>query len=213
MAKLMFKNLKNKRGKDLYRDVETGLEYEKIEGGLSWPGALPAFICVLGQQDKTGILQVLNENYEDNMDDLSRRCITLESLYFVKNWIADCEGANKCFEDILHDIGKSLDKTIRLTQPSLANDLNLAIQLIRRQFNQNALVIPERGILQSRIEQLNQTDLTQPQMAGKFYEIQILANVVYKFPRPDEIAERNRSKDAWGDWSKDEGQPGSWMRA
>ena len=213
MAKLMFENLKNKRGKTLYRDVETGFEYETVKGALSWPGTLPAFICVLGQQHKTGILRVLDEHYENNMDSLARGCTTLESLYFVKSWIADCEGANKCFEDILHDIGKSLDKTIWLTQPDLANDLNLAIQLIRRQFNQNALVITERGILQSRIEQLNQTDLTQPQMAEKFHEIQTLANVVYKFPRPDEVVERNRSKDAWGDWSKDEDKPGSWMGA
>lgn len=208
----LFKRIEEK-GEILHEDAETGVVYEAFKGAFSWPQApLPGFLCVVGQQYHDGILKVLYEDHYENLDDVARRLGTLENFYSIKYWIADREGANKCFEDLLDDIGKSQDRTFRLTQPDLPSDFNLAIQVLRKQFYQNALVLIQDGILQDRIEQLKQAGRIERDMADKFPEIQVLANVVYEFPSVNDIVEKRKPRDAWAEDFEDTERPDNWMR-
>jgi len=198
------------RGQELYKHTESGIIYEKIRCGFSWPGVLPGFVCVAGEKHETGNLQVLSEGHYEDIDDLAKRLGTLQDLYYIDYWVADREGSASYFEDVLDDI-----RSFSISQPNLSlNDLEVAAQVIFREFNQHALKVPHGGILHTRIQQLRNIDrshLSEPGLVKKFPEAMVLASVIRELDTLGERIEKRRPKDKWDDAFNKQGKKSNWM--
>lgn len=204
----MFKIIKQGE-ESLYQDVKTGTIYAEFRGAFSWPSTVPGFICVIGQEDKTGILRLYFESYYENIENLARHLGPLQKLYHLDCWVAYRDEVGKSFEEILDSIGESLDQHFLLTHPRLAANFTLAVELLRKWFFQDALILLEEGILENKREQLGHIDRFQPKLEEKFPEIVVLANLIYEFPSKEEVIERGRPKDKWD--FDEEPKSDSWM--
>ena len=196
-------------GKESFKDVESGILFETVKGGFSWPGVHPGFICIAGRESEKEKLRVLHESYEDSLDELAKHLSTLEELFFVESWVVDHEGKNVGFRDLLSEIGVALDTTFALMNPRLSSNFHLGIQLLRRCFKRNVLILPRGGILETRINILNETSPGEEGLAEKFHEVATLANVVYEFDSIRKEAEK--PKDAWDE--DDDHKKGGFMGA
>jgi hypothetical protein len=183
--------------KESLKDVESGILFEAVKGGFSWPGVHPGFICIAGREKETERIRVLHESYEDSLDELAKHLSTLEGLFFVETWIVDHEGKNVGFRDLLSELGVALDRSFALMNPRLSSNFHLGIQLLRRCFKRNVLALPRGGILETRINILNETGPGEEGLAEKFHEVATLANVIYEFNSIRKEAEK--PKDAWDD--------------
>jgi hypothetical protein len=188
----MFEEITIGDGATLHRSEETGILYQGFKGGLAWPGSLPAFACIIGEEygDENAlcILRVLHETHEGNLESMAKMCATLQDLYPLDGWIVDHEGDKEGFTQFFHefsDAQKRKDPKSKLSfsfqQPGLSPDFNLAIQRLRRRFQKNALTLPRDGILARRLEQVNQEDLGQQGLADRYPEIMALASIVCEF--------------------------------
>ena len=196
-------------GKESFKDVESGILFETVKGGFSWPGVHPGFICIAGRESEKEKLRVLHESYEDSLDELAKHLSTLEELFFVESWVVDHEGKNVGFRDLLSEIGVALDTSFALMNPRLSSNFHLGIQLLRRCFKRNVLILPRGGILETRINILNETSPGEEGLAEKFHEVATLANVVYEFDSIRKEAEK--PKDPWDD--DDDHKKGGFMGA
>jgi len=196
-------------GKESFKDVESGILFETVKGGFSWPGVHPGFICIAGRESEKEKLRVLHESYEDSLDELAKHLSTLEELFFVESWVVDHEGKNVGFRDLLSEIGVALDTSFALMNPRLSSNFHLGIQLLRRCFKRNVLILPRGGILETRINILNETSPGEEGLAEKFHEVATLANVVYEFDSIRKEAEK--PKDAWDE--DDDHKKGGFMGA
>jgi hypothetical protein len=212
---LMFKEIRSKRGQKLYKDTESDRIYEESRGGFSWPEAIPAFVCVVGQEYKTGVLYVLEETQLDNVVDLARTLDSLGSVYKLTYWIGDREGEKKLFEELLLNTSRAVidsNKYFNICQFRLPPKLSIAVQVLRMHLKLNTLRLPAGGILENKLKELNQLDLRQEELQEKYPEIMVLANVVYDFPTMSQVLDRHKPIDAWADDFEDR-EGGSWMSA
>jgi hypothetical protein len=177
------------------KDVETGILYETVKGGFSWPGVHPGFICIAARESEKESIRVLHESYEDSLDELAKHLSTLEDLFFVESWVADYEGKNFGFRDLLSELGVALDTSFALMNPRLSSNFHLGIQLLRRCFKRNVLILPRGGILETRINILNERSSGEEGLNEKFHEVATLANIIYEFDSIRKEAEK--PKDPW----------------
>ncbi len=71
------------------RDMDKDRQYQRIWGGLAWPGEKPGFAVVLAEElsmDPAPRLFTLVEIEEENIERLITRCIELTSEFSVKEW-------------------------------------------------------------------------------------------------------------------------------
>lgn len=177
----------------VYRDPETGDRFEGFVGGLAWPVTGRGFICVIGEVFSTDPttdrwpLQVVHEGHQARMVDLARQCATLASLYGLDGWSADREGEKGEYVKMLYDLGeehrtRGESRSVYVYQPSLFQDIGLALQVLRRRFNENTLTVPPAGILTSQIEAIHrEEDLGQAGLLERYPEVMTLASVVHLF--------------------------------
>jgi hypothetical protein len=208
----MFEKVKIK-GEQLWKDSETEDLFRGFRGAFAWPGKLlPGFVCVLGERHKSDILRVVFEKHYNNIDELAKLLSTLERSYGIDYWLANKEGSAKGFELLLDDVVACQDREVfLLSQPKFADDLKLALFSLKHQFTQNALVIPKNGILQTKLEQLDQSDLNEADLIEKFPEIMTLAGVVFEFDSLSDRRERDKPKDAWQKEFESSAESDSWM--
>ena len=205
----MFKLIRRHKREPAYKSFETGVVYEKFKGGFSWPMDLPGFVCVVGQESEGGVLKILAEFFDVNLTDLARRCGTLQSLYHFSDWTAQKEGEFKSYDDALYKFAKDDSQSIYLIQPSIAWDLNLAVQLVKRELRQNTLLLPQKGILVNQIEKIDkEASLSEPEKMVKYEPVMVLASIINEFESLPKRLEKNRPRDAWADVWEDEDVPG-----
>ena len=180
----LFEEIKTHKGRQpgrpFYKDARNGLLYQEFAGGFSWPEAQPPFICVVGWEHKKNVIRVLYEGHEATMVDLARQLGVLQTLYHLSDWSAEIEASKKGFGDLLCETGDMEGLSFTVVQPSLPTDIYLAREVLARQVRANALVLIKAGILQEKIEQLNQADLTQPGLIERFPEVLVLARLVHE---------------------------------
>lgn len=211
----MFKEIFRHNRESAYESFETGIEYEfPFKGGFSWPQNSQSFLCIIGQEAGSGTLRVLAEYEEDNLSDLARRCGTPQKLYRISSWIALKEADFKSYEEALDKFAKDDGLSINLSHPSMAWDLNLAIQIIRGKMRQNKLLLPKDGILQRQIERINrEASLAEPEKMTVYSPILVLASVIFEFnPLPEEDDE-DLPRDAWAEDFENSGNKGGFMGA
>lgn len=191
--------------KACFRCTETGIFFEEFKGGFSWPGGEPGFVCILGQKADSGILQVVQEIYEDNFTDLARRCGTLQKIYSLPDktkrldWIAPTEGEYRDFAIMLADISKSENQTLWPYNPTISWDLALAVQIVRQELRQNTLLILKNGISQNQIKCLDrEVNLKKPDLLDKYAAIMVLAAVIAQFGLLKERIEKFEKLNRWG---------------
>lgn len=202
----MFKKIRRHKKRPAYQSFETGIIYELFKGGFAWPqNNLPGFICIIGQESEEGVLRVLMENHENSLTDFAKRCATLQDLYNFSGWTAQTEGDYKSYEDTLYKFARADDLSIYVSQPSIAWDLNLAVQIIRREMRQNTVLLPKNGILQTQMEKINrEASLTEPDKLEKYTPIMVLASVVNEFDSLPERLAGNRPKDGYPEFFEDD---------
>ena len=215
----MIKRIRRIGKKDLYQ--YTGRNDEEIlltafEGGLAFPGTSPAFVCIVGLEEETCVLHVLEEFYEEKIIDLARKIATTTRLYEVRRWVADLNSkVNKKYEEQLYDIFRSQNNKIcPVWQTDLPNDFNQWIQIIEAELQQNALTVSRDGILQSRLEQVKELNPRDPGLWKDYPEIGALAAVIDQFyffgKRKQRWEAENRPKDPYAEGFEDV-EGGSWM--
>ena len=210
----MLEAIKTRVGEPIWRETQTDIVYREIRGGFSWPESRPPFICVLGWENKNNLLWVLYEREEVTMLDLARRLAALQGLYHIARWVADTEGSKKDFEGMLWTISRTEGLELHYReQPSLPADLFLCREVLAQQLRANALILPRGGILQQKIEQLNQADLTERGLLDRFPELLLLARLVHGFESIKKTAEERKPRDAWAKEFEDSGVRGGWMAA
>jgi hypothetical protein len=207
----MFKLIRRHNRNPVYQSYETGIRYELFRGGFSWPqNNLPSFVCVIGQQSEEGELRVLIEYYDDDdLTELTKRYGNLQDLYHFSGWIAQKEGDFKSYENLLDKDAKDNNLSIYLHQPSIVWDLDLAVQIIKREMRQNKLLFPKDGILQNQIEKIDkEASLKEPEKIEKYAPTMVLASILNEFDSLPIRLEKSRPKDAWAaDFEDDEPRP------
>ena len=176
----------------IYHDPETGDRFSGFAGGLAWPVTGRAFICVVGARfpndPTTGqwFLRVVEEEYLTRMDELARRCATLASLYDLDDWFADREGEKGEYVKMLYDLGeehrvRGESRSVYVYQSSLSQDIGLVLQVLRRRFDENTLIVPKAGILTSQVEAIHRENVGQAGLLERYPEVMALASVVHLF--------------------------------
>jgi hypothetical protein len=212
----MFKEIYHHNRETTYKSFETDIEYSSpFRGGFSWPKPVSAFLCVIGRQADSGILRVLAEYEEGDLSSLARLCGTLRGVpYHISVWTAQKEADYKSYEDALDKFAKDDGLSINLNHPSMAWNLNLAIQIIRGKMRQNRLLLPKGGILQKQIEKINrETSLTEPEKMTVYSPLLVLSSLIFEFDSLSEEDDEDFPRDKWAEDFKDSGYSGSFMGA
>ena len=203
-----------RRGETLFSDSKTGKVFTELKGGFSWPRGKDAFISLIGEERKSAKLWIVFERYENSMHDLAKRILTLQRNYSIDrwNWIADIEGRNGSFDQMLYDKTFTTDGGgIVPSQPSIAQDFHSALQILRSEFQKNHLILPKDGILANIYEELSQNSIIKPDFLEKYPEVMVVANIVSGFPRYEERLEKYIPKHAWPEFFEDDDGPRHWM--
>jgi hypothetical protein len=181
--KLISHRLRGKEDIRLFTDPDSGIIYfGPFKGAFSYPGVSPGFICIFGMQDEGGRLREIDENSVLNMEGLVRSCHEYEQLYGVKHFYVNSEEPYQGYHDIFYRIARRLEVKGYPLQPSIRQDFGLAIQIIRSYLQQDLLALVEGGILENKVEAYHHTDPGDTKLPEKYFELQVLANVISSFP-------------------------------
>ena len=97
-----------------YRNIETGMEYCHIAGGIGWPGQAPGFIVILAvikPEGKNPSFHVLEEEEIGSINGLLTACLQLREKYGFGKGSALFDfwyGENERFDAIVNDFNQDL---------------------------------------------------------------------------------------------------------
>lgn len=212
---MILEEIKRHAKASLFKDPE-GRIYTEFRGSFSWPREKDSFICVVAEEEKTANLRVVYEKRADSILNLAKELMAVRRLCSVE-WVADIEGRNKNLNDTLYDITYSEEIEDQTVYPSQANliqdDFHTALQILRREFQQNTLFLIKDGILFNIFQELAQRDTVESDIAERFCEIIVLASAVFDFPPHEQREEKYLPRDAWADAFDDDYDSGSFMGA
>ena len=98
-----------------YRNIQTGVEYCHIAGGIGWPGQKPGFIVILAvikTEGKNPSFHVLEELELDSINGLLKTCLPLREKYGFGKGSALFDfwyGENERFDAIVNDFNHGLE--------------------------------------------------------------------------------------------------------